>query len=287
MMSDRRRLDLYRRAILETVKKDDVVADLGTGLGVLAFFALQAGAKHVYAIERKTSIFLAQKISALNGFQDRLTFVRGNSMEIDLPEPVDCLISETLGSFGLDENSAQAMADLRRRFLKPGGRIIPLGVTTFFAPVSDFTFHRKLAVWREIEGVDFSPAMEEMRRRSFVFNVAPNSLMAEPQVFQQVGLLSEDTSVFERKMKFELSAEGPFTGFAGWFEARLTETVKLSTSPDSPATHWQQVFFSAAEPVGMKKGETVELHLRLEPAPDQSDETDVSYAIRYDGRIIS
>ena len=51
MLSDRVRVDTYHAAIFKHVKPGDVVVDLGTGTGVLAFFAANAGAREVHAIE--------------------------------------------------------------------------------------------------------------------------------------------------------------------------------------------------------------------------------------------
>jgi len=103
MMSDNIRLDSFRRAIFDTVAEGDVVVDLGSGVGILAFFAAQAGAEKVYAIE-ELDVALAQKLAQKNGL-DNITFIRGNSAEIKLPEKADVLVSETLGSFAIDENT--------------------------------------------------------------------------------------------------------------------------------------------------------------------------------------
>src|SRR4029077_14881325 len=51
MLLDKARCEAYREAIQHTVKPGDVVVDLGVVTGLFSFFALHAGARHVYAIE--------------------------------------------------------------------------------------------------------------------------------------------------------------------------------------------------------------------------------------------
>lgn len=51
MLQDYVRTSTYERAMMENSNdfKDKIVLDVGTGTGILAYFALKAGAKHVYA----------------------------------------------------------------------------------------------------------------------------------------------------------------------------------------------------------------------------------------------
>ena len=56
MLTDAVRLDAYRRASLESASPGDVVADPGTGSGILAFLAVLSGAGRVYAIEADAAL---------------------------------------------------------------------------------------------------------------------------------------------------------------------------------------------------------------------------------------
>ena len=56
-----------------------MVVDLGAGTGLLSFFALQAGACHVYAIEMSDIADAAAESIEAKGFQDRFTVIRKNS----------------------------------------------------------------------------------------------------------------------------------------------------------------------------------------------------------------
>ncbi len=53
MMQDYIRTSTYQRAILSNMTdfRDKIVLDVGAGSGILSFFAQQAGAKKVYAVE--------------------------------------------------------------------------------------------------------------------------------------------------------------------------------------------------------------------------------------------
>jgi ribosomal protein L11 methylase PrmA len=59
-----------------------VVLDVGTGSGLLAFFAVQAGAKIVYAVEASDSAAVAMDLCKANGMEGRVKIIKGKIEEV-------------------------------------------------------------------------------------------------------------------------------------------------------------------------------------------------------------
>ena len=94
LLEDSVRTESFRRAIAKVVKEGDVVVDLGAGTGILSYFACQAGAARVYAIESDSIIEVARLVARQNGMDDRITFIKESSWMTNLPEHVDVVVSE-------------------------------------------------------------------------------------------------------------------------------------------------------------------------------------------------
>ena len=101
MLNDNWRNKFYSDA-LQKYAKDKVVLDVGTGTGILAYYALLFGAKFVYCVEQNPDMAqVAQSILAKKFSKDRFKVIVSNFWNTNLNEifdqKIDILLSETIG----------------------------------------------------------------------------------------------------------------------------------------------------------------------------------------------
>src|SRR5947209_15387727 len=113
LLQDEIRTNAFREAIRRVVTPGNVVLDLGTGSGILSFFACEAGARRVFAIDATHSADLASFVSRQLGYSDRVEVFHDRSTNVELPERADILVTETLGAFGFDERILSSVIDAR------------------------------------------------------------------------------------------------------------------------------------------------------------------------------
>ena len=134
--------------------------DVGCGTGILSMFAVQAGAKHVYAVDCSSIIEQAQQIIDINGFSDSITCIRGKVEEIDLPVSiVDVIVSEWMGYFLLYESMLDTVLYARDKWLRrPGGVIFPDKAVMYLCGVEDAAVKReRIDFWDNVYGFDMRP----------------------------------------------------------------------------------------------------------------------------------
>ncbi|GMI39628.1 hypothetical protein TeGR_g6602, partial [Tetraparma gracilis] len=125
MLSDTARMAAYHSSIMTNpaLFKDKVVMDVGTGSGILACWAAQAGARKVYAIEYTDMAKNARKVMKANGVDHIVTVVQGAVEHVELPEDVvggvDIIISEWMGYFLFRESMLDSLIRARDKYLRP------------------------------------------------------------------------------------------------------------------------------------------------------------------------
>eukprot|EP00931_Biecheleriopsis_adriatica_P116477 TRINITY_DN92115_c0_g1_i1.p1 TRINITY_DN92115_c0_g1~~TRINITY_DN92115_c0_g1_i1.p1 ORF type:complete len:657 (-),score=126.19 TRINITY_DN92115_c0_g1_i1:41-2011(-) len=284
MLQDETRTGTYQKAI--HANRGDfegrVVMDVGSGSGMLAFFALQAGAARVYCIEASPMADVIRELANANGWSDRVVVVNKILQDIrdEVPEKVDCILHETLGTCLFAERGIETVCVARDRFLKPGGRLFPAFVTFCLAPFEDKRMHQAVAVralnlWTstDFHGVDVSRMAARARQEHFSRPLCdqfhPDQLRADPclEVFDFRTLRPEQVRDFDVKLNFRCKDTCVLHGLATWFEAHFEGSacnVVLSTSPWDTLTHWWQSRLLLMEPLAVNDGQALTGKLSFE-----------------------
>lgn len=250
---------LYQQAIFATVKPGHTVVDIGAGSGILAFFACQAGARHVYAIEADASIELAKILARANGLDDRITFLPRLSYQVDLPEQVDVVISNTLECFGVEGGLVGAMIDARQRFLRANGQWIPRNLTMYLVPID---YQQKYAEiidqWNEhLFDCDFSPLRSFAVNNLYPIQIQRDKFLSEPQLLASLELSSVAESAVCSDVSFIANQAGTLHGLCGWFACELMPGLSLSNEPEIGNTRYNQAFLPLRQAIKLNPGDQI------------------------------
>jgi type I protein arginine methyltransferase len=268
MRDDHARTGAYREAITAAAQ-GKVIIDLGTGaLALLAIFAAEAGAKHVYAIEvQPVAAAAARRTINEAGLSDRITVIEGFSTDphVVLPEKADLLVHELIGEIAGEEGVVAAIADARKRHLAPTASTpfsIPSRTTTLLAP-SEYPNAAycadRLATTLEAPGGGQALKLPGLPR---------TDLLAAPQVFEDLRF-EEGAPAPSQAVELEFVAER-----AGWLRG-LSLHVELHCRIDGAAappdvssawsgSHWRNLFLLLGDGMALARGDLVRVHATAE-----------------------
>ncbi|XP_059243190.1 protein arginine N-methyltransferase 2 isoform X2 [Mustela nigripes] len=126
MLADQPRTTKYHNVILQNKEslKDKVILDVGCGTGIISLFcAHYAQPKAVYAVEASEMAQHTGQLVMQNGFADIITVFQQKVEDVVLPEKVDVLVSEWMGTCLLNHPlEAGALHDGRACLCRPRGR---------------------------------------------------------------------------------------------------------------------------------------------------------------------
>jgi protein arginine N-methyltransferase 1 len=269
-ISDRIRSDRFERAIALAVRRGDTVADVGCGFGVLGLMCLKAGASHVWGIDRTEAIEIARETMRRSGFADRYTCLHEASFRAELPQRVDTLICDHVGHFGFDYGVIELVGDARRRFLKPGGKILPARMELQVAAAQSPGCRDKAEAW---SGDPVPPEYRWLREYAVntrhSYNFAADEVASEPAALGTIDLREDCPDSFAFAASLTIERAGELDGLAGWFACEIADGVWMTNSPLAPdQLRRSQVFLPFAAPLSVVAGDSVavEVSVRHETA---------------------
>lgn len=231
-LSDSVKLDRYRRALAYVVRSGDVAVDLGCGSAILGLMCLRSGAGSVYAIEEGTIIQVARRAVAEAGFADQVQILSGRSYDVELPERADVVVCDHVGYFGFDYGVVELFADARRRFLKPGGILVPSEIHLSVAAVDSPTCREHIQRWRQ-GGIpaEYRWVGEVVANDKRAVTLQADELLS-PAAPLATLVLGEDLPPFVSwTAEMTCERDGMLDGIAGWFDCRLAGDVWMTNSP--------------------------------------------------------
>ncbi|KFH03300.1 histone arginine methyltransferase PRMT4/CARM1 [Toxoplasma gondii VAND] len=301
MLQDTVRTTTYQRAIVENRAdfEGKTVMDVGAGSGILSFFAAQAGAKKVYAVEASNmaaTIALLCKGNPSLGSRIQIINKPLESIEdSEVPEKVDVLISEPIGTLLFNERMIETYLSARDRFLKPGGKMFPSKSSLYIAPFVDYVLHsdmmNKCNFWKQTQfcGVDLSNALEvavvEQFRQPVVDYIDPSLLLAPPhqKEFDFTKISRESLEEITVDFSFTVNSPTLVHGVAGWFDVCFDgseKVISFTTSPQSPPTHWFQTRVVLRHPLAVNPSQPVLGRMSMRGNKQQSYFVDVLLALQ-------
>ena len=273
MLADSIRLNAYHAAIDRYVTPQDCVVDIGSGTGVLAFFAAAKKPRKVYALDHsKPMLDYARVAAAANGITN-LNFVASSSRKFQPREAIDVILQEQMGIALFDEGMVETVLDVRDRCLKPNGRIIPAQFEFYLEPV-------------QLTDQERIPMIQEQRSHGLTFAEAPIPPTSD-YYFREIYpehvsfLLCDPASVFtfdlttltreQMPKRFLVSKRvvrnGQVDGVCIYFKATFAEDICFSTGPGAVKTHWPMLLYRTLART-YRAGEIFSMSVE---APDLSD----------------
>ncbi len=257
------RYQAYSSALRRAVGQETTVLDLGAGPGFWAITAARAGARQVYAVDPDESIRWGEEAARRLHLEGSIRFYRAVSTAVELPERVDCIVSDLRGCVPLFTNHVPSIIDARNRFLKPGGRLIGTKDTLFATVVEAPRFYLNLTEpWSKQEWhAAFEPALEVILNQYYKERFEPGDMLADSICWAVLDYTTIENADVSTQIDFTVKRAGMGHGVGVWFDAELIEGVGFSNAPGEPELIYGRTVFPWLKPVALNAGDRVVVDL--------------------------
>jgi protein arginine N-methyltransferase 1 len=263
MFADPVRTRAYLDAIAATVRPDDVVVEIGTGVGYFAVAAARAGARHVYAIEIDRIADVARQVVRDNGVDAQVTVLHGDALTLTLPERGTVLLDDLRGVLPYFESRAPVVVDAWVRHLTPDARSINRYDDVFVAPiVAPPMDERDAAVGLTPYGIDRSSVAARLRDEWSRVRVGSDALLAPPVHLHRLVCDAAIAPNADTTVTCIIARDGVCDGVIVWFDAALAGGATIANAPSAPQALYGQAFFPLTRPLDVRTGDRLTLRWR-------------------------
>lgn len=233
MIGDEHRTGPYVRALRKMVTPESVVLDLGAGFGFFAVLAATLGAKHAFAIETDEAIGLGPALARANGVGDRVTFYRGDSRQVTLPERANLLVEDLRGMTPFHLERLAVLRDARERLLTGDARYVALRDRIWAAAMrhSADQLGDLETTGADTWGVDLRSVRGHVVDGWRRVRSTPEELLLGGGLLGTLELATVSDPHFEGTTHWTPDAALVVDGFLVWFDAELSEGECFSTAP--------------------------------------------------------
>ena len=246
MLADEARNSAYQQTIDKHVRQGMHILDIGSGSGLLAMMAAQAGATRVTAVEMNPVLaVVARQIVADNALAERITVLNRVSMDLEIDDNLpaaDLVVSEILDAGLLGEGVLPTLRHAARYLLKPGGRMVPAGATVY-GQLMELPNLRTVNPVGRIAGFDLS-AFDRFRNpaahRQIALAGEAHRALSDPFLIAEFDFAAPPAGANWREVTIPITASGEAYAVVFWFDLHLDETISVSSAPGGSLSHWDQ-----------------------------------------------
>jgi type II protein arginine methyltransferase len=267
MLNDHERNDAFAEAMARQVRPGSHVLDIGSGAGLLAMMAADAGAGRVTTCEANPVLAeIARRVVAEHGMSDVITVVNKWSTDLvvgeDIPRRADLIVSEIVDCGLIGEGMFPTMRHARTELLADGGQLVPETARIYGALVEGEVVASLNRV-TTAGGYDVRLLNTVATQGHFPVRLStwPHRVLSESTLVSEFDIRTDPLVDGQRTISFPVLSDGLSHGAVVWFEIDLDEKVTLRNPPDNVGSHWMQALLLFGRPVPVAAGSTLEVDL--------------------------